>query len=132
MPSRSAPGRGDGPNASIVIVAVADTSPLDYLIRINCDHVLPALYERVYVDEKLGVCVTREENALSTVTHARLICHTVEMPAVGGLKHGSSSGDLHETKSDYRHHRRTGNLSRTDGPDATGRSWQRGQRSPFL
>jgi predicted nucleic acid-binding protein len=32
-----------------VIVVVADTSPLNYLIQINCDHVLPALYERVFV-----------------------------------------------------------------------------------
>jgi len=41
-----------------VIVVVADTSPLNYLIRINCDHVLPVLYERVYVPaavvEELG------------------------------------------------------------------------------
>ena len=32
-----------------MIVVVADTSPLNYLIQINCDHVLPALYERVFV-----------------------------------------------------------------------------------
>jgi predicted nucleic acid-binding protein len=32
-----------------VIVVVADTSPLNYLIQINADHVLPALYERVFV-----------------------------------------------------------------------------------
>jgi predicted nucleic acid-binding protein len=32
-----------------VIVVVADTSPLNYLIQINCDHVLPTLYERVFV-----------------------------------------------------------------------------------
>jgi predicted nucleic acid-binding protein len=32
-----------------VIVVVADTSPLNYLIQIGCDHVLPALYERVFV-----------------------------------------------------------------------------------
>jgi len=32
-----------------VIVVVADTSPLNYLIQIHCDHVLPALYERVFV-----------------------------------------------------------------------------------
>jgi predicted nucleic acid-binding protein len=32
-----------------VIVVVADTSPLNYLIQINCDHVLPALYKRVLV-----------------------------------------------------------------------------------
>ena len=30
-----------------VIVVVADTSPLSYLIQISCDHVLLALYERV-------------------------------------------------------------------------------------
>ena len=27
-----------------MIVVVADTSPLNYLVRINCEHVLPALY----------------------------------------------------------------------------------------
>jgi len=32
-----------------VIVVVADTSPLNYLIQINCEHILPALYERVFV-----------------------------------------------------------------------------------
>ena len=32
-----------------MIVVVADTSPLNYLIQIHCDHVLPALYERVFV-----------------------------------------------------------------------------------
>jgi predicted nucleic acid-binding protein len=41
-----------------VIVVVADTSPLNYLIQINCDHVLPGLYERVFVPsavvEELG------------------------------------------------------------------------------
>lgn len=41
-----------------MIVVVADTSPLNYLIQINCDQVLPALYERVFVPsavvEELG------------------------------------------------------------------------------
>ncbi len=32
-----------------MIVVVADTSPLNYVIQINCEHVLPALYERIYV-----------------------------------------------------------------------------------
>lgn len=32
-----------------MIVVVADTSPLNYLIQISCDHILPALYERVHV-----------------------------------------------------------------------------------
>jgi len=32
-----------------VIVVVADTSPLNYLIQIKGDHVLPALYVRVLV-----------------------------------------------------------------------------------
>ena len=32
-----------------MIVVVADTSPLNYLIQISCDHVLPALYDRVFV-----------------------------------------------------------------------------------
>jgi predicted nucleic acid-binding protein len=32
-----------------VIVVVADTSPLNYLIQISCDRILPALYERVHV-----------------------------------------------------------------------------------
>lgn len=41
-----------------MIVVVADTSPLNYLIQINCAHLLPALYERVFVPsiviEELG------------------------------------------------------------------------------
>jgi predicted nucleic acid-binding protein len=41
-----------------VIVVVADTSPLNYLVQIHSDHVLPALYERVFVPsavfEELG------------------------------------------------------------------------------
>lgn len=41
-----------------MIVVVADTSPLNYLVQINFDHVLPALYERVFVPsavlEELG------------------------------------------------------------------------------
>lgn len=32
-----------------MIVVVADTSPLKYLIQIDCEHILPALYERVFV-----------------------------------------------------------------------------------
>jgi predicted nucleic acid-binding protein len=32
-----------------VIVVVADTSPLNYLIQIDCDRILPQLYERVFV-----------------------------------------------------------------------------------
>ena len=32
-----------------MIVVVADTSPLNYLIQIHCEHLLPALYERVLV-----------------------------------------------------------------------------------
>lgn len=32
-----------------MIVVVADTSPLNYLIQINFDHLLPTLYERVLV-----------------------------------------------------------------------------------
>jgi predicted nucleic acid-binding protein len=34
-----------------VIVVVADTSPLNYLIQIKADHVLPALYARVFVPD---------------------------------------------------------------------------------
>ena len=41
-----------------MIVVVADTSPLNYLIQISCDHALPVLYERVLVPsavvEELG------------------------------------------------------------------------------
>ncbi len=41
-----------------MIVVVADTSPLNYLIQIDCDDLLPALYERVFVPsavvEELG------------------------------------------------------------------------------
>lgn len=32
-----------------MIVVVADTSPLNYLIQIDCQELLPALYERVFV-----------------------------------------------------------------------------------
>jgi predicted nucleic acid-binding protein len=32
-----------------MIVVVADTSPLNYLIQIECQHLLPALFERVLV-----------------------------------------------------------------------------------
>jgi predicted nucleic acid-binding protein len=45
-----------------VIVVVADTSPLNYLVQIRCDHVLPALYERVFVP----TAVAPEPPALAT------------------------------------------------------------------
>jgi predicted nucleic acid-binding protein len=32
------------------MIVVADTSPLNYLIQIECDHLLPKLYERVVVN----------------------------------------------------------------------------------
>jgi len=32
-----------------MIVVVADTSPLNYLCQINCEQILPALYERILV-----------------------------------------------------------------------------------
>jgi predicted nucleic acid-binding protein len=32
-----------------VIVVVADTSPLNYLIQIQCEHILPAMYTSVFV-----------------------------------------------------------------------------------
>ena len=32
-----------------MIVVVADTSPLNYLIQIHCEHALPALYDHVFV-----------------------------------------------------------------------------------
>jgi predicted nucleic acid-binding protein len=31
------------------MIVVADASPLNYLIQINCDTILPELYERVFV-----------------------------------------------------------------------------------
>ena len=31
------------------MIAVADTGPLNYLIQIDCDHLLPQLYQRVFV-----------------------------------------------------------------------------------
>jgi predicted nucleic acid-binding protein len=34
-----------------VIVVVADTSPLNYLVQIDCDGILPTLYERVFVPD---------------------------------------------------------------------------------
>lgn len=33
------------------MIVVADTSPLNYLIQINCDSVLPVLYGKVFVPE---------------------------------------------------------------------------------
>lgn len=32
-----------------MIVVVADTSPLNYLVQIRGEHILPQLYERVFV-----------------------------------------------------------------------------------
>lgn len=32
-----------------MIVVVADTSPLNYLVQIHCEHILPALYVQVFV-----------------------------------------------------------------------------------
>ena len=32
-----------------MIAVVADTSPLNYLVQIDCQHLLPALFERVLV-----------------------------------------------------------------------------------
>ena len=32
-----------------MIVVVADTSPLNYLIQIHCEHILPAMYTSVFV-----------------------------------------------------------------------------------
>jgi uncharacterized protein len=32
-----------------MIVVVADASPLNYLIQIECQHLLPALFERAFV-----------------------------------------------------------------------------------
>src|SRR5881628_3014810 len=34
-----------------MIVVVADTSPLNYLVQIDCQHLLPALYERVFIPD---------------------------------------------------------------------------------
>jgi hypothetical protein len=41
--------RGERSNAAAVIVVVADTSPLNYLIQIHSEHILPTLYTRVFV-----------------------------------------------------------------------------------
>jgi predicted nucleic acid-binding protein len=49
-----------------VIVVVADTSPLNYLIQIRCDHVLPVLYERVLVPS-VAVQELSHPNAVQTV-----------------------------------------------------------------
>lgn len=32
-----------------MIVVVADTSPLNYLVQIDCEHLLPALFEKVLI-----------------------------------------------------------------------------------
>jgi len=69
-----------------VIVVVADTSPLNYLIQIGCDHILPALYERVHVP----AAVVEELHHPGTVTAVRtwlahvppwLVIERVEEPA---------------------------------------------------
>lgn len=49
-----------------MIVVVADTSPLNYLIQINGDHVLPTLYERVLVPSAV-VEELRHPNAAAAV-----------------------------------------------------------------
>jgi predicted nucleic acid-binding protein len=49
-----------------VIVVVADTSPLNYLIQIHGDHVLPALYARVFVPEAV-VDELRHPHAVAAV-----------------------------------------------------------------
>jgi len=36
-----------------MIVVVADTSPLNYLVQIECQNILPALYERILVPEEV-------------------------------------------------------------------------------
>jgi hypothetical protein len=36
-----------------MIVVVADTSPLNYLVQIECQNLLPALYERISVPEEV-------------------------------------------------------------------------------
>ena len=32
-----------------MIVVVADTSPLNYLVQIECHEVLPALFDRIFI-----------------------------------------------------------------------------------
>lgn len=36
-----------------MIVVVADTSPLNYLIQIRCDQVLPALYQSILIPSRV-------------------------------------------------------------------------------
>jgi hypothetical protein len=50
-----------------VIVVVADTPPLNYLIQVNCGHVLPALYERIFAPRLL----------MASTPRSRWICDVV-------------------------------------------------------
>lgn len=50
-----------------MIVVVADTSPLNYLVQINREHTLPALYTRVFVP----TAVLEELNHPGTVSAVR-------------------------------------------------------------
>jgi predicted nucleic acid-binding protein len=50
-----------------VIIVVADTSPLNYLVQINREHILPALYARIFVP----TAVLQELNHPGTIPAVR-------------------------------------------------------------
>ena len=54
-----------------MIVVVADTSPLNHLIQIHCEHLLPALYERVLVPA--AVMAELDHPATPAAAHADLL-----------------------------------------------------------
>jgi hypothetical protein len=43
------------------VIVVADTTPLQYLILIQCEHILPALYGRVVVPPAVIAELSRDE-----------------------------------------------------------------------
>jgi predicted nucleic acid-binding protein len=84
------------------VIVVADTSPLNYLIGIGCDHVLPALYGRLL----LPSAVMRELNHLRAPSSVKAWLNSVPDgievcdppatpdPTLGFLHDGERRADL--------------------------------------
>jgi predicted nucleic acid-binding protein len=77
-----------------VIVVVADTSPLNYLIQIDSDHVLPALYEHVLVPSAV-VNELRHPRSVAAV-HAWL----TRMPSWFEVREVAETADARLTRLD--------------------------------
>ena len=77
-----------------MIVVVADTSPLNYLVRINCEHVLPALHTRVFVP----AVVLDELGHAGTVPAVRQWLN--ELPSWLVVRDAPSSADPHLARLD--------------------------------